>query len=86
MKRMEKSMKIVEQLSDPGAWEEYRDYKVRAGHISSVDLETLEGYMKEQRYLPIVELVKRGECFRPPRKKLINKLHKNKKREALSSR
>ena len=77
---MEKSMKIVEQLSDPGVWEEYRDYKVRAGHISSVDLETLEGYMKEQRYLPIVELVKRGECFRPPRKKLINKLHKNKKR------
>lgn len=73
-------MKLIDQLENPTVWEAYRDYKVNAGHISHNDLLALQGYMDEKRYLEPVGKMKRAESFAPPRKRLINKIQKGKKR------
>ncbi len=73
-------MNMILQLSDPGCWQEYLEYKISGGHLRPSELSNLEIFISEKKYEPIVENIKNGGTFKPPRRACINKKHTGKKR------
>lgn len=71
---------MITALSCPEVWQDFFEYKVSAGHMSRKDEKALSSFMEARGYLPVVEKIRRGEGFDPPRKIAISKMHSEKKR------
>lgn len=73
-------MSIMLQLADPKVWNEYFEYKVAGGHLRKEEMQALESFLLEEKYMDVVKHIQNGGTFPPPRKACINKKHTGKKR------
>lgn len=73
-------MEILHALGRDEVWAEFLEYKVSRGHLSKKDEASLTAFIEARDYLPIVEQIRRGERFAPPRKSVISKKGSDKKR------
>ena len=71
---------MLRELADAGVWREFYEYKCAGGHLHRDTLQALADFVEQGRYLPIVENIRRGESFAPPKKSEISKSHSDKKR------
>ena len=71
---------MLNALKDPAIWRQFQAYKLSGGHMNKETAAQLEALISTAGYLPVVERICRGECFAPPRKSEISKLHSDKKR------
>lgn len=70
---------LLDRLSDPNAWESFYEYKT--GLISQKSFSSeLRSFIDEKRYLPVCDLMLSGKQFPLPRKSVISKMGKKKKR------
>ena len=72
-------MSLLDILSDHGAWEKFCVYKT-SECLSKPDEKELRAFIDEKRYLPVCELIAKGERFPLPRRSVISKLGSEKKR------
>ncbi len=70
---------LLEQLADNACWQRFYNYK-KEHYESAERLKELEEFITNQKYLSILERIRRGEPFPLPRKAVINKVHSQKKR------
>lgn len=75
---MEKS--IFFRLSDQISWEGYFCYKQEKHHLTRYEERDLRNFINNREYLVVVEKLKAGGHFSYPEKKLIRKMHTDKKR------
>lgn len=73
-------MDILHTLDSREVWTAFLEYKVSRGHLSKKDEASLTAFIASESYLPIVEQIRRGEGFAPPRKSVISKKSSGKKR------
>ena len=73
-------MDIMERLSDPEVWQEYFLYKKSGGRLLNCEEQELENFIREQQYLPVVNRIRSGGTFPPPKKSAISKMNSAKKR------
>jgi len=74
-------MSILDKLIEKQTWEEFLDYKLNKDLLSSFEIDSIKDYIAEERYLPIAtEIVNGRYKFSIPKKHLINKIDKQKKR------
>ena len=74
-------MGILDRLSDPAAWAEFREYKSTRGNTSNRDVKKLDEFISGAGYLPVTDRL--GEehfGFPLPLKRVINKSGSRKKR------
>ena len=72
-------MSLLDQLSDPGCWEEYYAYKASLACPGSF-LKELRCFIDSGAYLCIVRAMRNGEPFPLPRRAVISKQSSQKKR------
>ncbi len=73
-------MDIINKLLKKEIWEVFYSYKIEQGNINSEDSDDLRRFIESGEYLSVVEKIKNGENFSPPKKTLINKSKAGKKR------
>ena len=73
-------MSLVDLLKSGRQWEEYHDYKVTNGNISSAEEKDLFAFVSGREYISAVERVFGCERIAPPERKKIGKTGTNKKR------
>lgn len=73
-------MDILSALDKASVWQEFYAYKESGGHMSHQALQAMDAFIQEEGYLPVVERIRCGSSFAPPRKKELSKLHTEKKR------
>lgn len=71
---------MLEALSRPGVWQEFLEYKLAGGHLSREDAAELTAFIEAKGYLTVVERIRNGQGFAPPKKMAISKMHTAKKR------
>lgn len=71
-------MELLPCLSDPALWQQYYEYK-KARLMNWEDRE-LADFIRQEKYLPIVENILHGVPFPPPRRSEISKMNSSKKR------
>ncbi|MBE5954991.1 MAG: hypothetical protein E7253_00905 [Lachnospiraceae bacterium] len=71
---------IIELLSCHETWQEFLDYKLAGGHMSEAKQKQLAAFISDRAYLPVVQKINTGAGFSHPHKKIISKLHSEKKR------
>jgi len=71
---------MLDLLNRQGVWQEFLEYKLSGGHLSRDDERALSEFIRVQGYLPVVDRIRRGDTFAPPRKSEISKMSSNKKR------
>lgn len=72
---------IFELLEDEKSWNDYLEFKRNQSSISKKEIQELENYIKLKSYKKIVEKILKNEYeFSIPKKHLINKINKTKKR------
>lgn len=64
----------------PETWQSFYEYKCQGGHLSGEELEELETFIRQGRYLPVAENILQGGTFAPPKKSAISKMNSGKKR------
>lgn len=69
-------MSLLDRLYDEKAWTEFRQYRSVHGNTTEKELEELDGYIAQKRYLPTAKTL----SFSLPEKKSINKSGSHKKR------
>lgn len=67
-------------LSCPETWQQFLEYKRKGGHLNKQDMEELEQFVQQQRYLGAAQKVQNGGTFGPPGKSEISKMSSGKKR------
>ncbi len=73
-------MDIMAALSDDALWQQYFAYKKDGGRLMHWEEKELSAFIAEKKYLPIVELIRSGGSFPPPKKAAISKMNSPKKR------
>lgn len=72
---------LLDELSDKNNWLSYREHKVSGQHISRRELEFLDDFINEERYLEITSRIYDDKIpFDYPHKRTINKSGTQKKR------
>lgn len=78
-------MNILEQMTLPEVWQDFLQYKIEKHHLAKAEQDILAIYIEEQRYLPILQEMKKPHYVPPiPLKKEINKDGAKKKRVVYS--
>ena len=72
-------MDILSQLSRQECWHQFFTHKKDSGHLSKQDEKSLTVFIEKQAYLPVVQLIRSGEGFQPPRRAAISKMSTQKK-------
>ncbi len=74
-------MEIWEQLFLPEKWQEFIAYKEQKQHLSKREVEEMQEYVLQEKYLSVLAQIENNECALPlPSKKEVNKSGVNKKR------
>lgn len=73
-------MSICTRLSDPAEWERYYLYKEENRHLTREEAADLRAFIDAREYEPVVSRILSGGSFSVPEKKLIRKMHSDKKR------
>lgn len=73
-------MDIMAALSDEGLWQQYFAYKKDSGRLMNWEEKELAAFIAQKRYLPVVEQIRSGGSFPPPKKSAISKMNSPKKR------
>lgn len=73
-------MKMLKRLADEREWQAFLSHKIEQGNISEKDINDLKAFIENEEYMPVVKLIKNGEPFPHPQKKLINKSKAGRKR------
>ncbi|MBQ5951208.1 MAG: hypothetical protein IJL66_03545 [Lachnospiraceae bacterium] len=71
---------LLDALTDPGAWEAFRQKKIDRGQLSRSELRSLDSFLAEKRYLAFAG----DRAFGYPEKKEIAKMGSQKKRTVYS--
>lgn len=73
-------MSLLDILSDEKVWIDFYEQKVDPTYFRIADAQQLFQYVRQKRYLPVVERIKSGEGLSVPQKKRITKADSSKKR------
>ena len=73
-------MSLLDILSDEKVWIDFYERKVDPTYFRIADAQQLFQYVRQKRYLPVVERIKSGEGLSVPQKKRIAKADSSKKR------
>ena len=73
-------MSLLDKLSDEKVWIDFYERKVDPDFFRISDAKELFQYVRQKRYLPVVERIKSGENLSIPMKKRIAKSGSSKKR------
>ena len=73
-------MSLLDILSDEKVWIDFYEQKVDPTYFRIADAQQLFKYVRQKRYLPVVERIKSGEGLSVPQKKRIAKADSSKKR------
>lgn len=73
-------MDLISSLSDPGLWQEYFEYKRSSGRLLNYEEQELSAFISQKQYLPVVEHIRNGGTFPPPKKSAISKMNSSKMR------
>ena len=73
-------MSLCTRLADPAEWERFYSYKEENRHLTREEAEDLRTYIDKREYEPVVSRVLSCSAFSIPEKKLIRKMHTEKKR------
>ena len=73
-------MSLLDILSDEKVWVDFYEQKVDPAYFRIADAQHLFQYVRQKRYLPVVEMIRRGEGVSVPCKKRIAKADSSKKR------
>ena len=73
-------MSLLDILSDEKVWVDFYEQKVDPAYFRVADAQHLFQYVRQKRYLPVVEMIRRGEGVSVPCKKRIAKADSSKKR------
>ena len=77
-------MNVIDRLFNKREWETFLAHKLEQDNESEQELQDLQVFIEQEEYLPIVELIKSGGTFYPPKKLLISKSGSEKKRTVYS--
>lgn len=73
-------MSLIDLLRSESVWENYHDYKVLKGNISSAEEKDLFDFISNKEYIDAVDRIVCGENISLPERKLIGKSGSSKKR------
>lgn len=73
-------MDLIASLSNPDIWQEYFEYKRSCGRLLNWEEQELSTFISQEKYLPVVENIRNGGTFSPPKKSAISKMNSTKKR------
>ena len=73
-------MSLLDILSDEKVWIDFYEQKVDPTYFRIADAQQLFQYVRQKRYLPVVERIKSGEGLSVPQKRRIAKADSSKKR------
>lgn len=73
-------MGIYSDLSCDKVWNEYLEYKLERRHLTKSEEQDLKKYISGREYVPVLKRLSEGGSFSVPEKKLIRKMHTDKKR------
>ena len=73
-------MDLISRLTDPGLWQEYFEYKRSCGRLLNREEQELSAFIQQEKYLRVVENIRSGGTFPPPKKSAISKMNSAKKR------
>lgn len=73
-------MDLLSSLTDPDLWQEYFEYKRSSGRLLNREEQELSAFIRQQKYLGVVENIRNGGTFPPPKKSAISKINSAKKR------
>lgn len=73
-------MSLLDILSDEKVWIDFYEQKVDPTYFRIADAQQLFQYVRQKRYLPVVERIKSGEGLSVPQKRQIAKADSSKKR------
>lgn len=73
-------MSLLDILSDEKVWIDFYEQKVDPTYFRIADAQKLFQYVRQKRYLPVVERIKSGEGLSVPQKRRIAKADSSKKR------
>ncbi len=71
---------MLDRLNSPQVWQDFLEYRRSGGHMSAAQERALAEFIEAEAYRPVVERIRRGETFAPPKKSAISKKHSAKKR------
>ena len=77
-------MSLLDKLSDEKVWIDFYERKVDPDFFRMSDAKKLFQYVRQKRYLPVVERIKSGKGLSIPMKKRIAKSGSSKKRVVYS--
>ena len=77
-------MSLLDKLADHSVWVDFYERKVDPAFFRISDARELFQYVRQKRYLPVVERIKRGKGLSIPMKKRIAKSGSSKKRVVYS--
>ena len=76
-------MSLLDKLSDPAVWAEFREYKSFRSHLSNREFRLLDEFIAQKRYLAVTSRINNADHgFAPPRRRVKN-LKKQEKRVRL---
>lgn len=73
-------MSLLDILSDEKVWIDFYEQKVDPAYFRIADAQQLFQYVRQKRYLPVLEKIRSGERLALPQKKRIAKADSSKKR------
>lgn len=73
-------MDILSRLSSHEYWQQFYTHKKDSGHLSKQEEKSLTVFIEQEAYLPVVQRIRSGEGFQPPRRAAISKMSSQKKR------
>ena len=73
-------MSLLDILSDERVWIDFYEQKVDPAYFRITDAQQLFQYVRQKRYLPIIDRIRSGEGLSIPQKKRIAKSDSSKKR------
>ena len=77
-------MSLLDRLSDEKVWIDFYEQKVDPTYFRIADAKQLFQFIRQKRYLPVVERIRNGEGLSVPQKKRIAKADSSKKRVVYS--
>ena len=78
------TMSLLDKLSDEKVWIDFYERKVDPAFFRVSDAHELFRYVRQKRYVPVIERIKSGQGLSVPRKKRIAKSDTSKKRVVYS--
>lgn len=76
---------LIEEIVKDSIWEQYLEFKREQASISKFEIREIESYINARRYKNIAEAIVNGNYeFSVPKKHLVNKINKSKKRVVYS--